>query len=196
MDITTGRTQQKYRTRRALLAAARAVLQRKETVTIQAVADEAGISRATAYRYFPSSDYLLREALLDGAWETPEAVVGDATGVVERVLRVHAFLIRFTRHNEAAHRLFLAKALEASVSAAEDSLTLRGARRLPMFEHALMPVRGQMTEDAFRTLVVSLAAASGIETYVALKDVCGLDDAAADAISESNILAILARAVG
>lgn len=196
MELSSGRSQQKYRTRRALLAAARALLDRKETVTIQSVADEAGISRATAYRYFPSSDFVLREALLDGDWASPETVVGDAVDVAERVRRVHAFLFSFTRRNETAHRLFLARALEASVEASSGGgPALRGARRLPMFEHALAPLAGKLSERAHRDLVMSLAAASGIETYIALKDVCGLSDTEADTVSLATINAILAAAL-
>lgn len=196
MELDSGRTQQKYRTRRAMLAAARRLLERKAAVTIQAVADEAEISRATAYRYFTSAEYLMREALLDGVWDTPEAVIGDAEDVIERVLRVQAYLFAFTRRNENAHRLFLAKALEASVEQGSESKAhLRGARRLPMFALALAPLQGRLPEARLQEMVMALASASGIETYIAMKDVCGLDDADADRIAAQNIRAIVERAL-
>ena len=44
--------------------------------------------------------------------------------------------------------------------------------------------------------MLSLAAASGIESYIALKDVCELDDATAGDISATIITAILDRALG
>ena len=56
---------------------------------------------------------------------------------------------------------------------------------------ALAPVREHLTEEAFRTLALSLAAASGLEAYLALKDVCRVDDQLADRILASNIEAIL-----
>ena len=196
MELDSGRSQQKYRTRRALLAAARRLLERKQAVTVQAAADEAEISRATAYRYFTSAEYLMREALLDGEWDSPDSVVGDSQDVMERVLRVQAYLFAFTRRNESAHRLFLAKALEAWVEQGGEGKTrLRGARRLPMFELALEPLNGRMPPDRVEELVLALASASGIEAYIAMKDVCGMDDPAADRVAQSNIKAILNKAL-
>ena len=46
----TGRTQQKARTRAALLDAARELLAQGRTPNIEEAAEAAGISRATAYR--------------------------------------------------------------------------------------------------------------------------------------------------
>lgn len=196
MELDRGRIQQKYRTRRELLAAARRLLERKQPVTVQTAADEAEISRATAYRYFTSAEYLKREAFLDGEWDSPESVIGNATDVVERVLRVQAYLFAFTRRNERAHRLFLAMALEAWVEQdGEGKAELRGARRLPMFELALKPLHGTMPPERIRELMFALASASGIETFIAMKDVCGMDDETADRIAQRSIKAILEQAL-
>ena len=62
MDVPylhTGRTNQKARTRDALIAAARQLLAEGVTPTIEAAAAEAAIGRTTAYRYFPNSRALL-----------------------------------------------------------------------------------------------------------------------------------------
>ena len=195
MEIDSGRRHQKYRTRRALLAAARQLLERKEPVTVTAAAAEMKISKATAYRYFSTSEALIRDALLDAVWQEPEMVIGDAVAVRERVRRVHAYLFAFTRQNESAHRYFLAKALETWVmEGGKPKGQLRGGRRIPMFEMAVEPLRAQLPEVAIQDLVLALSGASGIEVYIALKDVCRLDDAKADAISWSTVEAILDRA--
>ena len=94
MHLDLGRTSQKARTRRDLLAAARRVLDRGQTFSVNAVADEAAISRATAYRYFSDPDALMLEAVLDGQFATPEEVVGDAEDTRERVHRVQRYLSR------------------------------------------------------------------------------------------------------
>lgn len=195
MDLDAGRRNQKYRTRRALLAAARQLLERKEPVTVATAAAEMNISKATAYRYFSTSEALIREALLDAVWRRPEDVIGDAVAVRERVHRVHVYLFDHTRQNESAHRYFLSKALETWVlEGGKPKAQLRGARRIPMFELALEPVKPTMPKARFRNLLLALCGASGIETYIALKDVCGLDDAVADAISWSTVEAILDKA--
>ena len=85
--LATGRINQKGRTRGALLAAARRLMKRGEPVTVIGAAAEAGISKATAYRYFSAADTLTMEATLDARVGTPEEVVGDAVEVRERVLR-------------------------------------------------------------------------------------------------------------
>ena len=57
--LQTGRTNQKVRTRDALIAAARQLLAEGVTPTVEAAAAEAAIGRTTAYRYFPNSRALL-----------------------------------------------------------------------------------------------------------------------------------------
>ena len=54
-----GRVHQKRRTRDALIAAARDLVAEGETPTVERAAEAASISRATAYRYFPSQHALL-----------------------------------------------------------------------------------------------------------------------------------------
>jgi AcrR family transcriptional regulator len=197
VEIDSGRRHQKYRTRAALLAAARQLLARKEPVTVVQAAAEANISKATAYRYFANSEALIREAVLNTTWREPADVIGDARDVRERVQRVNAFLFDYTRQNELAHRYFVAKALEAWVAKGGRPKTqLRLGRRVPMFEMALEPVRNRLGKTEFRQLVMSLSGASGIEAYIALKDMCALDDAEADRISQFTIDAILEKALG
>ena len=55
----TGRTNQKARTRTALLGAARALLAEGVSPTVEQAADRAAISRTTAYRYFANQRALL-----------------------------------------------------------------------------------------------------------------------------------------
>src|SRR6476661_7197526 len=55
----TGRTNQKARTRAAMLAATRELLAEGATVTVEKAAERAAISRTTAYRYFPNQQALL-----------------------------------------------------------------------------------------------------------------------------------------
>src|SRR5579885_1316568 len=59
-----GRERQRHRTRRDLVAAAAALLREGRTPTVAEVAEAAQVSRATAYRYFPSQEMLLAEVAL------------------------------------------------------------------------------------------------------------------------------------
>ena len=65
----------KQRTRRLLAAAARELLRSGGPLTVQAAADLAGVSRATAYRYFPSNDAVIMHAttpLIEEAGQRPQ----------------------------------------------------------------------------------------------------------------------------
>jgi AcrR family transcriptional regulator len=189
MRLDAGRAEQKLRTRQALLAAARALGRRGEPVTVAAAAVEAGMSRATAYRYFTSSETLTMEAALDATFATPAEVVGDATDVRTRVHRVRRYLIDATQANESAFRLFLAKALEASVQG--PPAQLRAGRRLPMFEHALEPLADRLSPNDVATLVNVLSGVTGLEAYLAHKDVCRLSPEETERISKLTVDAIL-----
>src|SRR5258708_40210062 len=58
----TGRTEQKQRTRTALVAAARQLVASGLAPTVELAAAAAGISRTAAYRYFPNQRALLAAA--------------------------------------------------------------------------------------------------------------------------------------
>ncbi|TNC67214.1 TetR/AcrR family transcriptional regulator [Rubellimicrobium roseum] len=190
MQMTEGRVQQKARTRRDLLEAARRLMDSGDTFSVNAVADAAGISRATAYRYFPDADALMLEAALDSHVPSPEELVGDAQDVRERVHRVRHFLFQAVQDAENFYRRYLARVLDNSVQT-DGSRQIRGGRRIPMYEHALAPVREELSQAALRDLVLSLSAVSGVESFIALKDACRADDETARRISIGLIDAIL-----
>ena len=67
----SGRPNQTSRTRKDLLQAASRLMKRDRRITLEDVAEEALVSRATAYRYFSSVESLLVEAPIDGAVPMP-----------------------------------------------------------------------------------------------------------------------------
>jgi len=181
-----GRAGQKARTRAALLEAARKLMAESELVTVTSAADVAGISRATAYRYFSDPQTLTIEALLDSRMQSTAAILGDSTDPRERVQRVRRFLFQLTRDSEAQFRQYLARTMELWLDGEGKSVEMiRGGRRLPMYREALAPAAERLGADTLERLVMMLAATSGMESFIALKDVCRLDEAAADAIAEA-----------
>jgi hypothetical protein len=137
---------------------------------------------------------LTLEAVLDGGFATAEEIVPRAGSVRERVHAVRRYLLEVTRASEGRFRLFMARALEASVTQGpEQARELRGGRRLPMFELALDPVRSKLDTETFETLVLALSASSGLESYIALKDVCRLDGPQTELVSAAIADAILDR---
>jgi AcrR family transcriptional regulator len=166
----TGRTAQKARTRAALIDAARELLAAGRTPSVEEAAEAAGVSRATAYRYFAN-----RRALLVAAH--PEVVATELLGedapddAHERLDRTIAELIRLTIDTEPELRTMLRLSLEPGP---RQELVLRQGRAIGWIETALSPLQAQLVPSQLRRLVLAIRAACGIEALVWLTDVAGL----------------------
>lgn len=187
------RDAQRGRTRKAIVRAAARLLERGERPSLDEVAAEAEVSRATAYRYFPGLDTLLSEAAVDALVPEPEDLfAGDAPAdAAERLALVDATFDRACREREVPLRLMLARTLERSVQPGGDGTPLRQNRRVPMIEQALAPLA-----DCYDIrLIPALAMVIGTEGMIALKDVVGLDAAQSRAVRRWAIAALLAAAL-
>lgn len=182
---------QKLRTRRDLLAATRALIDRGVEVNVAAVADEAGISRATAYRYFSDPAALALEAVLDGTVAVPENVIPEGACARKRVLAVRRYWLSFYRSSENRLRVFAARAMEPGADGAPRYR--RTARRLPMFVEALTPACAELGERRSEELTLALAAASGFENYITMKDILQLGEERIENLSETIVDAILEK---
>jgi AcrR family transcriptional regulator len=83
-----GRVLQKRRTRQALLEAANRLRARGTVPTIEDVAAEAQVSRATIYRYYTAIDSLVADALFQADLPEQELFDPAMTAPVDRVLAV------------------------------------------------------------------------------------------------------------
>lgn len=179
MSQARERINQKARTRAALVDAARRLLEAGRTPTVTDVADEALVSRATAYRYFPTQEHLLLDAVLERSIDEIDRAVTAAANSDDVVVGVEG-LVR-TTHAEiasspAAFRSLLRLSVAQPPSDGPTVADIRGERRLQWIEHALEPIRNELDEHAFRRLASALALCMGAEAFVVLKDLCGLDD--------------------
>ena len=86
------RVNQKRRTRAALVQAARELLEQGRTPTIADVADEALVSRATAYRYFPSQEHLLLDVVLERSIDEIDRAVAAAAGSADAAARIEGLV--------------------------------------------------------------------------------------------------------
>ena len=96
-EAGAGRVNQKERTRRAIVAAARELIRAGGEVTMPAVARSALVSEATAYRYFPDLASLLRDALA-GVWPSPETALAPVAGSDDPAERVGCATEALLRH--------------------------------------------------------------------------------------------------
>jgi len=183
---TRERVRQKLRTRAALLAAARELVEQGRTPTVAEVADAATVSRATAYRYFPTQEALLLEVPLDVAAPTLASLFGDdraPTDPEDRAALVQNALYDLARDHETEFRLFLrAAVLRSLTDGASDPF--RGARRSVLLDQALAPLAGELPADEIDQLKTGLSMLVGVESMIVLRDVLRLTHDEARAAGE------------
>ena len=181
------RLAQKRRTRAAILAAARELVAAGRAPTVAQAADAAHVSRATAYRYFPSQELLLVEIPLDEDAPTVASLFGDGgpEDAEDRAVAVQHALFDLARDHEAQFRLFLRASMTRALEdgdAKRDSL--RGARRTALLDAALEPLEGELDPEQLERLKAGLSMLMGIESLVVLGDIVRLDHDEARAASE------------
>jgi AcrR family transcriptional regulator len=172
------REKQMARTRRDLVAAALDLLADGRTPTVSEVADAAEVSRRTAYRYFPSADQLMTEALLEGMRSDVERDIHSGSpddGVAARVDRLVDAIHDLTVNKEHLLRQMIRFTIDRDQI--EPGVPPRPSRRLEYVEQALEPLRNQLGPGEYERLVHAMAVVIGIEARIVLRDICGLDDA-------------------
>jgi len=174
--LTKGRIVQKLKTREALISKANEMLKAGSFTGIRAVAKAAGISKATAYRYFSDVEALKREASLQLKAKTSEDLFADLpeTDVVARLDRLITYHFDLFTQNEAEFRLFLGSVIQESVT--NKKAPSRGGRRIALIEEALKSLQPKLDAQRWDHIVNSLSVFFGIESVTVLKDVCGLTD--------------------
>jgi len=188
-----GRTAQKQRTRSALLDGARGLLARGITPTVEQAAQEAAVSRTTAYRYFPSQRDLLVAAHPEIAASSllPPDASGDPGERLDAVIDAFTQLIVET---EAQQRSMLRLSLDVDAQP-PDALPLRQGRAIGWISEALIPLQGNLSEQQLHRLVVAIRSAVGIEALAWLTDVAGLSRQEATRLMRWSAQALLRAAL-
>ncbi len=152
-----------------------------ETPTVARAAEAAGVSRATAYRYFPTQEALVVEV----ADITPDVAAAEAalaeleTDDVERrlLLLLDAFnpiALAEETHFRRALWVYLDTWLRSNRSG-ETPPVVRAGRRMRWLDQVLEPL-ADLPDDRKRRLQAALALTVGSDSLVIMKDVCRLED--------------------
>jgi AcrR family transcriptional regulator len=191
------RVNQKRRTRAALLEAAQRLLEQGRTPTVADVADEGLVSRATAYRYFPSQEHLLLEVVLERSIDEINRQVDASAGSGDAAARLEGLVSAIQDEiaaNEAGFRSLMRLSIAQPPSNQRTVAGIRGERRLHWIEQALEPIAGEVDERSRRRLANALALCVGAEAFVVLRDLCGLEPAEAEETLRWAALALLSAA--
>lgn len=171
-----GRTNQKRRTRQALLDAGARLLAEGRSPSLAEVAEEALVSRATAYRYFPSIEALLGEAFFEQEIPTAEELFTEPIEEpVERVLRVEEKLNEILFAQEVSTYIVVRNTIDAWLASAPGDRPVRPGRRLRLLDAALEPLAGELEPNTLHRLRHALALPIGTEAVLATRAVCGLE---------------------
>lgn len=186
MTATSLRTRQTELARTAILRAFVDHLEAGDAddVAMATLADEAGVSRRTLYRYFPSRDDLLEAA---GAWIRSELLelpieIGNE-GIAASFRAASAKLERHPR---------LARALLRT----QTGRAVRGGYRSERVQAIRRAVRAEAPDASRRALELGAAVLTYLcssNAWTTIQDESGLDAASAQAAVEWAIEALIAR---
>ena len=190
---SAGRTNQKRRTRQALVAAARELVAQGLAPKVEEAAAKASISRTTAYRYFPNQQALLLAAHpeIEARSLLPEVPPDDPAARLDIVIQNFLRLIVDT---EPQQRTMLRLSLDPNASV-RGELPLRQGRAIGWIAEALAPLGSRMSKAQVRRLAVAIRSAAGIEALVWLTDIAGLSRKQAVEVMRKSARALLRSAL-
>ena len=169
----------KAATFRLLLSTAMDIIQQSGHIpSVAEAAARAKVSRATAYRYFPSRSALVT-AVIDSSLGPVRKLASDNPSGRERVHEL--FLQTFPRFKEFEAQLRAAAQLSLEQWALERAGLLeeepyRRGHRVRILQHAIEPLAPQLRPAVRDRLHHALSVVYGIEPYMILKDIWGLRD--------------------
>jgi len=192
MAATSGRANQKARTRQAIIDACRELTRSGAELTMPGVARVAMVSEATAYRYFPDLVTLLQESLA-GLWPEPAQAlepVSTSADPAERVGFACDYLLRGVHAYQGSVRAMISHTVaEPARSRARPGI------RFGLIDYALAPFAAPagpafLPPDAMARLKQELAVVVSAEALFVLTDLCGLtlDEAVAVAVRTARTL--------
>jgi AcrR family transcriptional regulator len=164
---------------KVLVETAMALIQRTGHIpSIAEVALQSNVSRATAYRYFPSRSALIT-TVVDASLGPVRQLAPDSRGGRERVHEL--FKSTFPRFKEFEAQMRAAAQLALEQWALERAGLLeeqpyRRGHRVKILEHAIAPLAPELATPVRDRLHRALSVIYGIESYVILKDIWGLGD--------------------
>ncbi|WP_354005088.1 TetR/AcrR family transcriptional regulator [Ramlibacter cellulosilyticus] len=150
--------------------------------SIAEVAVRSNVSRATAYRYFPSRSALITSVVDASLGPVRSAPLGTDSDAEDARERVHAvFKTTFPRFEQYEPQLRAALQLALEQWALQRAGLLeeepyRRGHRVGILSTALAPLKGDLTPASRERLHRALSVLYGIEAYTILKDMWGMGE--------------------
>lgn len=169
--LESGRTKQKLKTRTKILDCARQFFREGKEISLEAIADAAGISRATIYRYYSSADILLGEVGVE--LQSPEDIFKQVRDLdfKEQLLGIQDYFNQRAIRYEEGFRKHLGVVLASAIPSHE-----RGIRRVATLQNVLQHPSVELSREEREYLLASAAVLMDIEPLIVTKDICKLDN--------------------
>jgi len=191
-----GRVAQRNRTRRAIVEAAKKLMESGASPSMAEIAEAAEVSRRTLYMYFPTLEQLLIDATLGAISQNsidPVIAESASKNPVERVEQLSRAMNRHSGETMRLGRALIRLTVEGDEPQAGGPR--RGYRRVQWIEKALAPAREKLTSKEFERLVSALCVLIGWEPMITLKDTRGLSQEAADDALVFAVKAVVEKAL-
>lgn len=186
------------RTRKLMLDTAIGLMQGGRTPSVSDVAETAGVSRATAYRYFPSEAALV-QAVVDAGLGPILEWRSDSDDPETRVLELLSLTMPRIAQFEATFRAALKLSLEQWAQRHAGTLgeepPFRRGHRVELLQAAIAPLRDRLPEPSFQRLAKALSLVYGLEVLIVLKDLWGLEFEETAAVANWAATALVRAAI-
>jgi AcrR family transcriptional regulator len=173
ISLNEGRINQKIKTRVRILNAAKTLMSKNKNTSLEEIASEAKVSRATIYRYFPNLELLYNEASLDIHYLSPDALfekVKDMT-LENRIYYIQNYYNQLAQDHELIFRRYLSAVLKESIVSKKK---IRGARRIDAMNLILESSKNKIPKKELKNLRNLATILMGIDAQIVAKDVCNL----------------------
>lgn len=166
------------RTMSLMLETAIRLMQEGQTPSVSEVAEAAGVSRATAYRYFPSQAALI-QAVVDEALGPILGWTSDSDDAETRIADLLESsmprILEFEATFKAALKLSLEQWARRRAGTLGDEPPFKRGHRVELLQGAIAPLRNVLPKEAFSRLAKALSLTYGLEVLIILKDLWGLE---------------------
>ena len=139
--------------------------------TLDEVAERAMVSRATAYRYFPSAEALVSETATERGMKALAEGWQPGDDAVEGIGRAATELSKLLLSDEIGLHVMERSFMTVWLESASHEMPLRPGRRMSYIEPMVDALKKQLTPAARKRLKQALAMVMGTEALIAVRDI-------------------------
>ena len=180
-----------------LLSTAMDLMRAGKIPSVSEVAAAAKVSRATAYRYFPTRSALVA-AVVDVSLGPVRAWASESLDGKERLEQLFDATFPRFRDFEAPLRAALQLSQEHWLLSRAGELNeeqFKRGHRMTLLDRAASPLKGNLAPKTYQRLMHAASVIYGIEPYVVLKDMWGATDAETVAVTRWMLKALVDAAL-